>query len=194
MPSVPYCIAGPRSKKAAGDPPDIAYVGACVLLLALVAAATATLQIHHLPSDAQLAANFSVHTRAFEDLVRMFNTDRPALIASRRTAVSLLNLGTLLGDSRAQQYLAVSREISVSDVRCDLLSGSLTLLPRGAPGGIDGASKVYRYIPQGNPEPLERHQIYHLRGAGMYFVTGDSPLDKHWFIHHNATVPRNRWY
>jgi hypothetical protein len=190
-PAHPITDAG---QEKAGTRRDLRWVSAALLgLFMLGPAALAVWNVYAIsnadfPSDQQLSANFHAHEGSFEDLVRMFNADRAALLASRRQTVSLASLEELVGQVRAGQYLEALKEISVSDIRGDLRSGNLTLLPQGTRGGIHDASKVYRYMPQGELEPLAQHHSYYFRGPGIYFLTGDRLLEKHWFIHHNVAI------
>ena len=181
-------------REEAGTRRDLRWVSAVLLVLFVLGpAALAVWNVYTIsnadfPSDQQLSANFYAHAGSFEDLVRMFNADRTALLASRRQTVSLASVEEVAGQVRAGQYLEALKKISVSDIRGDLLSGNLTLLPQGTRGGIDDASKVYRYLPQGELEPLALHHSYYLRGPGIYFLTGDCLLEKHWFIHRNVAI------
>jgi len=190
-PAHPITEAG---REEAGIRQDLRWVSAALLaLFLLVPAALAVWNVYTIsnaefPSDQQLSANFYAHEGSFEDLVRMFNADRTALLASRRQTVSLAGLEELVGQVRARQYQEALKQISVSDIRGDLRSGNLTLLPQGTRGGIDDASKVYRYAPEGELEPLAQHRSDYFRGPGIYFLTGDRLLETHWFIHHSVAI------
>jgi hypothetical protein len=141
-----------------------------------------------LPSDQDLAAEFFAHQERFDELADMLNADHGVLSQTRVTAIDLPALERTLGHSRTKQYVAILKKISVVDLRYFPASGKILLLPTGASADIEGAAKTYLHLPTGQAEPLFRHDGYHLRGPGIYLVTGDRPLRQSWFIHHNTTV------
>jgi hypothetical protein len=169
-------------------------VGACVLLLLLASPAllsvwgTVAIYRADLPTDEDLAANFSEHAALFDELIHMIGADRQALWASERESVALIELDELLGHERQQQYAEILKDMSVRDFQLELPSGDLALLPQGARGDAETATKTYLYRPQGDPEPLERYHGYGFRGPGTYLVTGDHPLSKGWSVHHRAML------
>lgn len=103
-PAHPITDAG---QEKAGTRRDLRWVSAALLVLFLLGpAALAVWSVYTIsnadfPSDQQLSANFYAHEGSFEDLIRMFNADRTALLASRRQTVSLASLEELVGQVRA---------------------------------------------------------------------------------------------
>ncbi len=161
-----------------------AFALICVLALVPIALVTwTTFWINHKnhPSDEDLTEQFFTHKAEFGELVALLSADRQALVSTGSDVVDLATLLKVNPEARANTYRDLLRRLSVADLRYVLASGNLTLLPIGGSTRIEAASRTYLHLPQGQPEPVIQHHSYNnWRGPGVYFRTGDQPLENRW--------------
>lgn len=188
-----------RARVDAHTSDSTSWMGACILILVLLGPlmlagwTTHWLNQKNRPSKEQLSENFFLHEKEFGELVAMLDADRQTLVSAGSETIDLTALSRVCTHAQAQTYRALLRRISVADLRFFLGSGKLILLPDGGPDrgpeSVEGPSRSYLYLPQGQSEPALRHHGYNYRqGPGVYFLTGDRPLKGSWFIHYNTMV------
>jgi hypothetical protein len=181
----------PRGKRAELKTRKPAWLGACALLLllggppALSIWSAYSLELKNRATEEDLAANFRANEAHFAELIDLLAEDRERL---RLEPIDLAALSHDLPAARARIYEELLGRIAVADIRYFTASGELILLPEGGPANTNAAPRWYRYLPQGEPEPIAQHHGYAWRGPGMYSLSGDRPLESRWFIHHNKLV------
>lgn len=140
------------------------------------------------PGDEALTTNLLSHEAAFDELQHMLETSQLSVAAKGASGIDLAAVARLDKDpARFRMYRDVLRQISVADLRYFPDSGKLILIPDGQ-DNPDIQSKVYLYLPHGQPQPFVSYHGSDWRLPGMYIRTGDRRLKGNWFIHHEMTL------
>lgn len=145
------------------------------------------------PSDEALATNFLSHQAGFDELVQMLRSSHLSAAAEGPSGIDWVTVARLDKDpARLRICGALLQQISVVDLRYFPDSGKLILIPEGQ-DSLHGQSKLYLYLPQGQPRPLASYHGSDWRMPAMYIRTADRRLKGNWFIHHEmileAAVP-----
>ena len=175
--------------------PDRTRVAVFVLIISFLApAALTTVATHAInqrnqPSDEQLSENLLAHETQFNELVEMLDSDCRSLTTAAGESIDLAGLSAVVTSAaRRDIYERLLRQISVADLRYFPSSGRLILLPAAAPTNIQGSSKSYVYMADGQQQPVVVHPGYNWRGPGLHYLTGDRRVEGFWYIHYDTQI------